>query len=296
MGLLTKIIKRNEITLVIIHLASMKGLILEMEIQLWRELLAPYELAVDELLVKFNHIINEYRQEARYSPIEQVTGRVKKISSIIEKAQIKGIPVDTVFDVIEDVAGIRIICQFVEDIYEVVKIIKNRSDMYVIREKDYIQNMKASGYRSYHIIVSYNVETNKGKKTIPVEIQIRTLAMNFWSTVEHSLQYKYRDNIPNHIRTRLSSAANALLTLDAEMSSIHGEIMDAQNSFTFKANIVNDILINIQNLYKIANKRDVIKIQDEFFRIYNENDLEHLIAFGRQLDFLAQGYRAQSKD
>ena len=71
--------------------------------------------------------------------------------------------------------------------------------------------------------------------------------------------------------------------------------MDAQNSFTFKANIVNDILINIQNLYKLANKRDVVKIQDEFFRIYEENDLEHLLAFSKQLDIIAQGYRAQSR-
>lgn len=267
-----------------------------MEIQLWRELLAPYELAVDELLVKFNHIINEYRQEAAYSPIEQVTGRVKKISSIIEKAQKKGFPIDHIMEMIEDVAGIRIICQFVEDIYEVVDIIKNRSDMTVIREKDYIVNRKESGYRSYHIIISYSVETSKGKRDIPVEIQIRTLAMNFWATIEHSLQYKYRESIPEHIRVRLSSAAEAILKLDEEMSSIHEEIMDAQNSFTYKANIVNDILINIQNLYKVANKRDVVKIQDEFLRIYQENDLEHLLEFSRQLDKIAEGYRAQSID
>lgn len=266
-----------------------------MEIQLWRELLAPYELAVDELLVKFNHIINEYRQEAIYSPIEQVTGRVKKISSIIEKAQKRGVPVDDVLNVIEDVAGIRIICQFVEDIYDVVDIIKKRSDMEVIREKDYVESMKPSGYRSYHVIVNYNVETRSGMKCIPVEIQIRTMAMNFWATIEHSLQYKYRENIPEHIRTRLSAASNAILQLDKEMSSIHGEIMDAQNSFTYKANIVNDILINIQNLYKLANKRDVVKIQDEFFRIYNENDLDKLEEFSLQLDIIAQGYRAQSR-
>ena len=183
-----------------------------------------------------------------------------------------------------------------EDIYDVVNIIKSRSDMTVIREKDYIKNRKESGYRSYHIIISYSVETSKGKKDIPVEIQIRTLAMNFWSTIEHSLQYKYHESIPEHIRVRLSSAAEAILRLDEEMSSIHEEIMDAQNSFTYKANIVNDILINIQNLYKVANKRDVVKIQDEFFRIYQENDLEHLLAFCRHLDKIAEGYRAQSVD
>lgn len=266
-----------------------------MEIQLWRELLAPYELAVDELLVKFNHIIKEYRQEASYSPIELVTGRVKRISSIIEKAEKKDIPIDNVLNVIEDVAGIRIICQFVEDIYKVVDIIKGRKDMTVIREKDYIEQMKPSGYRSYHVIISYSVETKKGNVQIPVEIQIRTLAMNFWATIEHSLQYKYSENIPEHIRSRLINASEAIVKLDEEMSSIHGEIMDAQNSSTFKANIVSDILINIQNLYRIANKRDVIKIQDEFFRIYGENDLEHLIAFAKQLDIIAEGYKVQSR-
>lgn len=265
-----------------------------MEIQLWRQILAPYELAVNELLVKFNHMISEYRQEGKYSPIEQVTGRVKKISSIIGKAQKRAIPIDEVMEMIEDVAGIRIICQFVEDIYDVVEIIRNRSDMTIIREKDYIEYMKESGYRSYHIIINYDVETSMGKKTIPVEIQIRTLAMNFWATIEHSLQYKYQESIPAHIRQRLSAAADAILKLDEEMSSIHGEIMDAQNSFTTKANIVNDILINIQNLYKIADKREVIKIQEEFFRIYEENDLEQLKAFSLQLDIVAAGYNAQS--
>ena len=267
-----------------------------MEIQLWKDILNPYELAVEELLVKFNHLIKEYQDRGMYSPMEQVCGRVKSISSILDKAQKKNIEVDKIEEQLDDIAGIRIICQFVEDIYEVVDIIKSRSDMTVIREKDYITNRKESGYRSYHIIINYSVETSKGKKDIPVEIQIRTMAMNFWATIEHSLQYKYRESIPEHIRVRLSSAAEAILKLDEEMSSIHEEIMDAQNSFTYKANIVNDILINIQNLYKVANKRDVIKIQDEFFRIYQENDLEHLLEFSRQLDKIAEGYRAQSVD
>ena len=239
-----------------------------MEIQLWREILAPYTLAVDELVVKFNHIIEEYRQVGAYSPVEQVTGRVKTISSILEKAQKKNIDLNDIEDKIDDIAGIRIICQFVEDIYKVVDIIRQRSDMTIIREQDYIDNKKKSGYRSYHITVYYDVETLKGTRKLQVEIQIRTLAMNFWATIEHSLQYKYKQNMPEHIRQRLTSAAEAILILDREMSVVRDEIMDAQNSFKIKANIVADILTNIQNLYKIANKQEVIKIQDEFFRIY----------------------------
>ena len=265
-----------------------------MEIQLWREILEPYALAVDEMLVKFNHIIEAYRKAGMYSPIEQVTGRVKTISSILEKAQKKGIKLEDLEKSIEDIAGIRIICQFVDDIFKVVDLIRNRTDMHIIGEKDYIRNKKESGYRIYHLIVRYNVETLHGTKEIHAEIQIRTLAMNFWATVEHSLQYKYKQNMPEKIRTRLHNAAEAIVVLDDEMSSVRGEIMDAQNSFNIKANIVSDILTNIQNLYKVANKNEVVKIQEEFFRIYETEDLNKLEQFNKDLDAISQGYRAQS--
>jgi putative GTP pyrophosphokinase len=115
-----------------------------MEIQLWREILAPYELAVDELIVKFNHMIDEYRSVGLYSPIEQVHGRVKRISSILEKAQKKNVAISEINSRIDDIAGVRIICQFVEDIYSVVEIIKSRSDMEVKYEKDYVAHIKPS--------------------------------------------------------------------------------------------------------------------------------------------------------
>jgi putative GTP pyrophosphokinase len=264
-----------------------------MEIQLWREMLSPYDLAVGELVVKFEHIMKEHRDKGLYSPIEQVNGRVKKISSILEKAQKKKIAIEEIDEKIEDIAGIRIICQFVEDIEKVVEIIKSRNDMEVKSEKDYITNRKESGYRSYHMIVYYSVQTLSGPKKLQVEIQIRTLAMNFWATIEHSLQYKYKQNIPGHIRERLLASAAAIVSLDREMSSVRKEIMDAQNSFQIKANIVADILNNIQNLYHVANKREVIKIQDEFYKIYETSDIEQLERFNKQLDIIAEGYRAQ---
>jgi len=264
-----------------------------MELQLWKEILTPYELAVDELQLKFNHIIKEYKQSGKYSPIEQVLGRVKSISSILEKAQKKNIEIDKIEESLDDIAGIRIICQFIDDIYTVVKLIRERSDMKIKSEKDYITNMKRSGYRSYHIIVMYKVETLTGAKQIPVEIQIRTLAMNFWATIEHSLQYKYHQNIPKPIRERLNSSSEAIITLDNEMSSIHGEIMDAQNFYIIKSNVVSDILNTIQNLYKVANKREIVKIQDEFYELYEKSDIEQLERFNRQLDIISEGYRAQ---
>lgn len=265
-----------------------------MEIQLWREILDPYRLAVDELIVKFNHIIEEYRNAGLYSPIEQVTGRVKKISSILDKMQKKNIAIEEIDDRISDMAGIRIMCQFVEDIEKVVEIIHNRTDMEVVKEKDYIHNMKDSGYRSYHMIIFYDVYTLDGTKRIQAEIQIRTLAMNFWATIEHSLQYKYKGNMPEHIKEKLLKASDAIITLDEEMSTVRDEIMDAQNIFQVKAMLVSDILINIQNLFKVASKREVLKIQDEFYRVYQSENLEQLERFSKQLDIISEGYKAQS--
>ncbi len=265
-----------------------------MEIQLWRDLLTPYDLAVKELIVKFEHLIYEHKCRGLYSPIEQVTGRVKTVASILDKAQKKNIPVEDAVDSLLDIAGVRIICQFVEDIQKVVELIRKRTDMEIVQERDYINHMKDSGYRSYHVIVDYRVQTLDGEKKIKVEIQVRTLAMNFWSTIEHSLQYKYKKNIPDHIREKLTNAANAIILLDNEMSSVRSEIMDAQNSSQIHANLVSEILNNIQNLYRIANKREVLKIQDEFYRIYELKDLEQLKRFCRELDVIAEGYRAQS--
>ena len=252
-----------------------------MELQMWREILCPYDLAVEELKLKFVHIMNEYRTAGRYSPIEQVDGRVKSISSILDKMQRKKININEIETDLEDIAGIRVICQFVEDIDRVVEIIEQRSDMEIKTKKDYITKAKDSGYRSFHVIIYYDVDTIYGKKRIQAEIQIRTLAMNFWATIEH-------------ITEKLMNAADAIVVLDKEMSIVRDEIMDAQNSFRKKANIVSEILSTMQNLYKVANKQEVIKIQDEFYKIYETGDMEQLIHFNKQLDIIAEGYRAQS--
>ena len=265
-----------------------------MEIQLWRSILCPYELAVRELIVKFEHIISEHRKNDLYSPIEQVSGRVKSVSSILEKMQRKHIPMERMEEEVEDIAGIRIICQFEEDIETVASLIQNRSDMTIKSEKNYLKHVKQSGYRSLHLIIYYTVDTVKGPKKLQAEIQIRTMAMNFWATIEHSLQYKYKGDMPPHVAERLTNAADAIILLDQEMSSVRDEIMDAQNSSQMQSNLVKDILNNIENLYRVSSEREITKIQTEFLRVFHTKDLKQLERFHRQLDIIAEGYRAQA--
>ena len=265
-----------------------------MEIQLWRSILCPYELAVRELIVKFEHIISEHRENDLYSPIEQVSGRVKSVSSILEKMQRKHIPMERMEEEVEDIAGIRIICQFEEDIETVASLIQNRSDMTIKSEKNYLKHVKQSGYRSLHLIIYYTVETLNGPRKLQAEILIRTMAMDFWATIEHSLQYKYKGDMPPHVAERLTNAADAIILLDQEMSSVRDEIMDAQNSSQMQSNLVKDILNNIENLYRVSSEREITKIQTEFLRVFHTKDLKQLERFHRQLDIIAEGYRAQA--
>lgn len=125
-------------------------------------------------------------------------------------------------------------CPFVEDIYEVVEMLRLRKDFTIVEERDYIEKNKDSGYRSYHVIIQYPVETIYGEKKLLAEIQIRTLAMNFWAINEHSLNYKYSGQIPTEIKERLKSAAEAAFRLDEEMSKIRQEIREAQEIFMRK--------------------------------------------------------------
>nr|MDK7245090.1 GTP pyrophosphokinase family protein [Staphylococcus lugdunensis] len=163
----------------------------------WDQFLTPYKQAVDELKVKLKGLRKQYEVGEHASPIEFVTGRVKPITSIIDKANKRGIPFDRLQQEMYDIAGLRMMCQFVDDIDVVVKMLRQRQDFRVIEESDYINNTKQSGYRSYHVIIEYPIETLDGQKKILAEIQIRTLAMNFWATIEHTLRYKYDGDYPD---------------------------------------------------------------------------------------------------
>jgi len=222
-----------------------------MAIKEWKSFLTPYEQAVEELKVKFRSIRKEYRRKNEYSPVEFVTGRVKEISSILEKASKFDIPLDRLQYEIEDIAGIRVMCQFVDDIEKVVELIRERKDMQIMYEKDYVTNVKESGYRSYHIIIKYPVNMAEGQKDILAEFQIRTLAMNFWATVEHSLNYKYKQEIPYEIKGKLKNAADSAFKLDEQMLEIKDEIKDAQKLFEVKSDIISNIL-SLVSIGKIA--------------------------------------------
>ncbi|MBF7109607.1 MAG: GTP pyrophosphokinase family protein [Pediococcus pentosaceus] len=194
----------------------------------WDTFLLPYSQAVSELKVKLRGMRTQFLKNGEESPIEFVTGRVKPVESIKEKMVRRQVLEERIEQDMQDIAGVRVMCQFVEDIYEVVDLIRKRADMTVIEERDYVENEKPSGYRSYHIVVEYPVQMMNGQKKILAEIQVRTLEMNFWATIEHSLNYKFDGEFPKELRTRLQKASVKSYELDKEMSEIRKQILLAQ--------------------------------------------------------------------
>lgn len=194
----------------------------------WDTFLLPYSQAVSELKVKLRGMRTQFLKNGEESPIEFVTGRVKPVESIKEKMVRRQVLEERIEQDMQDIAGVRVMCQFVEDIYEVVDLIRKRTDMTVIEERDYVENEKPSGYRSYHIVVEYPVQMMNGQKKILAEIQVRTLEMNFWATIEHSLNYKFDGEFPKELRTRLQRASVKSYELDKEMSEIRKQILLAQ--------------------------------------------------------------------
>ncbi|HFH9195802.1 TPA: GTP pyrophosphokinase family protein [Streptococcus agalactiae] len=197
----------------------------------WETFLDPYIQTVGELKIKLRGIRKQFRKQNRHSPIEFVTGRVKSVESIQEKMVLRGISEENLAQDLQDIAGLRIMVQFVVDVDEVLALLRKRHDMTVVQERDYITHMKSSGYRSYHVVVEYPVDTIDGQKKVLAEIQIRTLAMNFWATIEHSLNYKYQGDFPEEIKQRLEKTAKIALELDEEMRKIREDIREAQLLF-----------------------------------------------------------------
>ena len=267
-----------------------------MAIQNWKNFLMAYEQAVDELKVKLKSIRKEYRRRNEYSPIEFVTGRVKEVSSILEKANKFEIPLDRLEQEMEDIAGIRIMCQFVDDIDKVVELLRVRKDMQILYEKDYVSNVKSSGYRSYHLIIKYPINSIAGSKEIHCEIQIRTLAMNFWATIEHSLKYKYEHYIPENVALRLRKAADAAFLLDEEMSEIREDIMKAQVMYQAKSVTLKDVLKKIQELYNLGEISSALKYQRRLDKIDSERDIDEIVALKEEIDYILEDFKTHRID
>ena len=236
----------------------------------------PYQQAVEELKIKFKSIRREFNFKNEYSPIEFVTGRVKEVASILEKVKKFNISMDRIEFELEDIAGIRIMCQFVDDIMKVVNIIRKRKDLTILYEKDYITNVKESGYRSYHIIIKYPVNLSIGCKEIISEIQIRTLGMNFWATAEHSLNYKYKQHIPDNLKTKLKQAADTIYKLDELMTQIKDEIRDAQRLFDVKSHIVSNITDALTSLISLGGIKEFTNYQIQLTTLIEIGDINQL--------------------
>lgn len=218
----------------------------------WDGFLVPYELAIEGFIVKFESIKKQYILNNLYNPIEIVTGRVKTVNSILEKAERLQVDFDDIPEKIFDIAGIRITCKYIPDVYQVLDLIKSRKDINIISIKDYVKKAKPSGYRSLHIIGKYNVETLNGQFPIYLEFQIRTHAMHLWASIEHELKYKYQRNIPSTVQDRLFKAGVAAKKVDVEMSKIK-ETMDkleAKNGITTAPQLLQEKEITIHTLRK----------------------------------------------
>ncbi len=194
--------------------------------QPFMELLMHNECALKEIETKLNVLNDEFSLQYNYNPIETIKTRVKDPMSIIEKMKRKGITptIENIENTLNDIAGIRVICSFPEDIYAIAEMLINQDDVNLISQKDYIANPKPNGYRSLHLIVEVPIFLSKGKKFMRVEVQFRTIAMDFWASLEHKMRYKKDIENAEDIARELKLCADAINTIDYRMQDIRNRI------------------------------------------------------------------------
>lgn len=219
----------------------------------WNQALLLYDSALKEVGTKLDILSNEFKLTHQYNPIEHITSRIKSPKSIAKKMHHKGLDVTTenIVKYLNDVAGIRIICSFTSDIYRIASLLAKQSDVKVLKIKDYIMCPKSNGYMSYHMIVSVPIFLSNNVIDTKVEIQIRTIAMDFWASLEHKIYYKYEGNAPEHIRTQLRECADIVSYLDQKMLSINEEVQSynhigEEQAKTYQSNL-NDLFGRIVN-------------------------------------------------
>ncbi|WP_435739059.1 GTP pyrophosphokinase family protein [Cellulosimicrobium sp. PMB13] len=185
-----------------------------------------YKFGIDEVMTKITVLRDEFRHIHDDNPIEHLGSRLKSIDSILAKARRKGIPLtpEGVRENMFDVAGVRVTCSFVSDIYRVRDVLVGQRDLTVLEERDYIAHPKGNGYKSLHLIVQVPVFLSDRVEDVVVEIQLRTIAMDFWASLEHKIYYKYQRDVPGHLTDALRLAADVAATLDTTMERIHDEV------------------------------------------------------------------------
>ena len=192
----------------------------------FQQVMMMYTCAIREVKTKLEVLNDELSVRNQRNPIEMIKSRVKKPMSIVEKLQRRGLPIslESMVDHLDDVAGIRVICSFVDDIYEVADMLVRQDDITVVAIKDYIKNPKPNGYRSYHMIVEIPVFFSDCKKPMRVEVQIRTIAMDFWASLDHQLKYKKEVLNEKEISEELRQCAEVIAQTDQKMYEIRQQI------------------------------------------------------------------------
>lgn len=192
----------------------------------WTEVILVYNAALKEIGTKLEILNEEFKHVHRYNPIEHIKSRIKTSESIVKKLKRHGYEstIENMVQYVNDIAGVRVICSFTSDIYRIAEMISNQNDIKILSIKDYIKNPKESGYKSYHMLVSVPIFLSDRKVDTKVEIQIRTVAMDFWASLEHKIRYKFEGEAPEHIREELVECAKMVSDLDARMLSLNEEI------------------------------------------------------------------------
>ena len=192
----------------------------------FQEIMMIYESAIKQIETKLEVLNKEYKVTGRRNPIDSVRSRIKSPVSIAEKLEKKGFPVtfQAMTENLSDIAGVRVVCPYISDIYTTKDMLLRQPDITLIEEKDYIENPKPSGYRSLHIVVEIPVYLSNTKHDVKVEIQLRTIAMDFWASLEHELRYKTSSKVPESVRRELFRVAETIAMTDREMEEIANEL------------------------------------------------------------------------
>lgn len=188
----------------------------------------PYKFGIDEMMTKINILKEEFAYIHEYNPIEHVGSRLKSPEAIVEKALRRDVPLTfpDIREQILDIAGVRVTCSFISDTDRVCDMLTAQKDISVVEIKDYIRNPKPNGYQSLHVLAEIPVFLSDRVEDVPVEVQIRTIAMDFWASLEHKIYYKYSGDVPDTLLDELKEAADVAARLDQKMERLHGEVAE----------------------------------------------------------------------